>query len=449
MSEPTAIDILGLGGTLPGPGWAVLDAARDQRFTGELVAVSDVTVRVYFDRGRIYVAERATDPPLGIRLVEAGALNHAQLEYGSLRVGDIEHLGRLFERVPSVNRDGVLVLNELMTEECIRTLAVTQVKSVTATPYQHHPSGMHRWGLFDTGGSAPPSSAVPEMALPAPHPDATPVATSPPAESPRSADLVGRPDRSKRRGAGSTSTPPDKPTTGAVIDDVVAWNEPSSPIQELVGNGAAQLPRSARVDLLTDDPPDLWIDELDHDGVADAEVDGGAAQSRLAPLPVRPVDQFEMIWPSGETEDVVDGKEPPPDTDHDRVGPTARVPVPEAESDATDTDESEDEDGETDTSDGDNRLAVRRAVATIDTGSLDARRRLADVSSDAMAPPGRLVVQREASVWRGVNGAPTTSVFDEQPVDVDEAEGDTTSVSDDHQGRSNALRRLIDSLKRS
>ena len=78
---------------------------------------------VYADRGRIYLAERSSDPSLGARLVDAGALNATQLEHGAMRIGDAEHLGRLFERVPSVDRQKVIVTAELMTEECIGWLA--------------------------------------------------------------------------------------------------------------------------------------------------------------------------------------------------------------------------------------------------------------------------------------------------------------------------------------
>jgi hypothetical protein len=288
------------------------------------------------------------------------------------------------------------------------------------------------------------------MALPAPHPDATPVATSPPADNPLDAAVDGRDRATPGDATGSPARRPDGPETGAAFDEVVDWNEPPSPIQEFVAAGAGAAQRSRDAALLTSAPSDLWIDELDQNGVAAGEVDAGAATSRLAPLPVRPVDQFEVIWPSGETDDVVDADEPTPDVDHDRVGPTARVHhATNTSGDTPDPESSGASDDQTDPGDDDNQLAVRRAVATIDTGSLDARRRLADVSSDATAPPGRLVVQREASVWRSGNAAPTTSVFDEQPVDTGEPAADPTDDDNAHQGRSNALRRLIGSLKRS
>ena len=109
-------DLFGLAGTFPRPGWVVLDAARDHRFTGELVFDVEPEVCVYLDRGKIYLAERSTDPSLGARLVDAGALNAVQLEHGSMRIGDTEHLGRLFERVPSVDRQTTLLMTELMNE---------------------------------------------------------------------------------------------------------------------------------------------------------------------------------------------------------------------------------------------------------------------------------------------------------------------------------------------
>src|SRR4029078_234211 len=101
----------------------VSDAHGDRRFTGEVVFETTPEVRVYADRGRIYLAERASDPTLGARLVDAGALNATQLEHGAMRIGEAEHLGRLFERVPSVDRQKVIVTAELMTEECVGWLA--------------------------------------------------------------------------------------------------------------------------------------------------------------------------------------------------------------------------------------------------------------------------------------------------------------------------------------
>ena len=100
----------------PQPGWMTLNDARERAFTGEIVFEVEPEVRAYLDNGVAYYAERATDAPLGQRLVEAGLVDHAQLERGTVRVGDVEHLGRLFDRDTSVDRDAVLVVTESETE---------------------------------------------------------------------------------------------------------------------------------------------------------------------------------------------------------------------------------------------------------------------------------------------------------------------------------------------
>jgi hypothetical protein len=168
-------DVFGLEGTFPRPGWVVLDAARRHGFTGELTFETIPTVKVYLDGGLIYLAERVTDPSLGSRLVDAGALNAAQLEHGSMQFGDVAHLGRLFERVPSVNRQTVMVMTEMMTEECVGWLASQLVHDVDTAPYRHHPSGIQRW-LHP----AATRQLAPGDPLPAPSADAAPVELLPP-----------------------------------------------------------------------------------------------------------------------------------------------------------------------------------------------------------------------------------------------------------------------------
>ena len=143
--EVETTDLFGLAGTFPRPGWAVLDAARSHGFTGELTFDTIPSAKVYLDSGEIYLAERVTDPPLGSRLVDAGALNAAQLEHGLMIVGEVAHLGRLFERVPSVSRHSVLLVTEMMTEECVGWLADQLVRDAVAAPYHHHPAGIQRW----------------------------------------------------------------------------------------------------------------------------------------------------------------------------------------------------------------------------------------------------------------------------------------------------------------
>lgn len=502
-------DLFGLGDSFPRPGWVVLDAAREDRFTGEIVFDTTPEVRVYFDRGRIYLAERVTDPPLGTRLVDAGAMSSVQLEQGSVRVGDAEHLGRLFERVPSIDRHAVLVTSEMMTEECVGWLAAQRVSGATAWPYRHHLSGMHRWEVVEI------RETVTVEPLPAPAPDAEPVLLSGPTS------LLG-PDEN--------------------FDDMIRWDDPGflddSPKQPVVSTGdgssgaAGATPGSptepgAPVESSgTGAAPEVgptggdWIDRLESDGLPEPGSDPLASVKPLPTLPVEPVDRFEVIWPSGEIDESFGATQTAPsagrlDPDHDRVGPTARVARPRemlvesrlsAEAvvaaafeatavldpdgddedlfvgldDLTDDVEAEPEveaeidatvdvaeRSETDSTD-EVVLAVRRAVASIDTGSLATRRRLAEVSkgSDSsrgvlghndLVLPGRIAVRTEQSDW--IPSGTTRSVFDEPtaaplPGPVSSAPAAVAVVErslfepDPPAGRTSALRRLIASLRR-
>lgn len=148
MSESTVIDALAIDGAQPA--WMTLNAAREIAFTGEIVFESDPDVHAYLDNGVVYYAERVTDATLGRRLLDAGVLDMIQLERGTVRVGDIEHLGRLFDRDSSVDRDAVTVLAENATQELITDLANRAVTTVRATAYRHHPSGVHRWFVAPT-----------------------------------------------------------------------------------------------------------------------------------------------------------------------------------------------------------------------------------------------------------------------------------------------------------
>ena len=129
----------------PQPGWMTLNEARERAFTGEIVFETDPEIRAYLDNGVAYYAERASTPSLGERLVEAHVLDHDQLDRGTVRIGEVEHLGRLFDRDSSVDRDAVLVVTEVLTDELVTELANEVVTTIRFTAYRHHPSGLHRW----------------------------------------------------------------------------------------------------------------------------------------------------------------------------------------------------------------------------------------------------------------------------------------------------------------
>jgi hypothetical protein len=141
----TLTGALGIRGAQPA--WMTLDEARAHSFTGEIVFEGEPDVLTYLDNGVVYYAERASDAPLGRRLLDAGVLDEGQLEQGTVRIGDIEHLGRLFDREPSIDRDAVMVVTEASTEELVTDLANHVVATVRITAYRHPPSGVHRWFL--------------------------------------------------------------------------------------------------------------------------------------------------------------------------------------------------------------------------------------------------------------------------------------------------------------
>ena len=167
--------------------WQVIDEARHGRVTGELclTTVSPSKIRLYLDSGLVYFAERETDESLATRLVLAGAIDPDQLHRGSLLLNGVEHLGRLFDRDASVERDEVELALELMTEQTLTEIAQCEVLSHQITMYRHHSSGVARW-------FAPSRAASSDVETPAVRvvraaesvawqpPSTEPIATAPP-----------------------------------------------------------------------------------------------------------------------------------------------------------------------------------------------------------------------------------------------------------------------------
>jgi hypothetical protein len=149
----------------PRPASTSLDVARFHAYTGEVSFSTDPLVRLYLDGGTVYHAEREGDPPISRVLRDLGIVEADQLERGMVRVGDVEHLGRLFDREPSIDRDAVMVVMETRTEAIVRELANRATASVNISAYRHHPSGIHRWFVVshDPAGSQRPVSAVAQV----------------------------------------------------------------------------------------------------------------------------------------------------------------------------------------------------------------------------------------------------------------------------------------------
>lgn len=146
----TTPDLLTLAAEGSHPGWVVLNSARESHYTGEIVFGTTKEIRVYFDNGAAYHAVRDGDPTLCQLLLEARIVDTAQIERGVVRVGNVEHLGRLFDRDASVDRDAVMVLMEMETESILTALANGDSGAFRVTAYRHHASGIHRWFVAPT-----------------------------------------------------------------------------------------------------------------------------------------------------------------------------------------------------------------------------------------------------------------------------------------------------------
>jgi hypothetical protein len=140
---PATLDALAAAGEHAG--WHVLDTARFQKFTGEIVFQTQPSISVYLDSGHAYYAVRAGDPSLCGLLIEADVIAPAQIERGVIRIGNVENFGRLFDRDPSVDRDAVMVVLELATDDVVTIVANAVTSSIALTAYRHHASGVHRW----------------------------------------------------------------------------------------------------------------------------------------------------------------------------------------------------------------------------------------------------------------------------------------------------------------
>jgi hypothetical protein len=299
------------------PVWMTLDEARERSFTGELVFEGDPEVGVYLDNGVVYYAERSSDAPLGQRLVAARVIDGEQLARGTVRVGDLEHLGRMFDRDATIDRDAVLVVTETSTEDLVADLANRVVTTVRVTAYRHHPSGVHRWflGAPEWGAGAAAASEPRTLA-----PVATPI--------------------------------------GGLDDFAIEWD--SFDDEE---GGAAALDELDQFELVMFDPfRDIEVDEVDD--TDDTEVRFDDAPAEPTPATEELADfAFEMTWPDGSRELIA------PSDDAEPVAPVAEPVEPTLTFEMPMLELSDDPAAADDVPD-DVAAAVRRAIAAIEAAAV-------------------------------------------------------------------------------
>ena len=140
------VDLFDLGDpATPRPAWQLIEAARRRYLTGLLVLDTAPTTNVYLRDGQVYFADRSTDGGLGVRLLVEGVITREQMHKATLQVSGVEHLGRMFERDASIDREAVELCVELMTDDVLTQVADSPVTSYRMHMYKRHPSGLDRW----------------------------------------------------------------------------------------------------------------------------------------------------------------------------------------------------------------------------------------------------------------------------------------------------------------
>ncbi|MEY2445392.1 MAG: hypothetical protein QOE00_1972 [Ilumatobacteraceae bacterium] len=129
----------------PRPAWQVIEAARRQYLTGELTLHTTPTTRVFLRDGVVYFAERTTDGALAIRLMMEGVITREQMQRGTVIVNGVEHVGRMFDADPTIDRSSVQLCAELFTDDVLVDVANRTVRGYDLVLYRRHSSGIDRW----------------------------------------------------------------------------------------------------------------------------------------------------------------------------------------------------------------------------------------------------------------------------------------------------------------
>jgi hypothetical protein len=132
-------------GFTPRPAWQVIEAARRQYLTGELTLPTTPATRIFMRDGLVYFAERSTDGALPIRLMMEGVITREQMQRATVIVNGVEHVGRMFDADPTIDRASVELCAELFTDDVMIAAANVVVDSYELSLYRRHPSGIDRW----------------------------------------------------------------------------------------------------------------------------------------------------------------------------------------------------------------------------------------------------------------------------------------------------------------
>ena len=120
-------------GFTPRPAWQVIEAARRQYLTGELTLPTTPATRDLLARWPGLLRRATSDGALPIRLMMEGVITREQMQRGTVIVNGVEHVGRMFDADPTIDRASVELCAELFTDDVM--VAVANASS-TATSWR-------------------------------------------------------------------------------------------------------------------------------------------------------------------------------------------------------------------------------------------------------------------------------------------------------------------------
>ena len=241
-------------GFTPRPAWQVIEAARRQYLTGELTLQTTPATRIYLRDGQVYFAERASDGALPIRLMMEGVITRDQMQRGTVIVNGVEHVGRMFEADPTIDRASVELCTELFTDDVMVNVADATVDGYELALYRRHPSGIDRWyphsvPVAGRQGEAQPASRPATRvaeAAPAPAPATTPAPKAAAAKPKAKADAQAKPAQTASAQTASSQTRPAAQATPAKAELKNNLNAPpitqAVPVTVAVAGAAAAVP---------------------------------------------------------------------------------------------------------------------------------------------------------------------------------------------------------------
>ncbi|MEO7370240.1 MAG: hypothetical protein ABIZ69_05220 [Ilumatobacteraceae bacterium] len=172
-------------GFTPRAAWQVIEAARRRYLTGELTLPTTPATKIFLRDGMVYFAERSSDGALPIRLMMEGVITREQMQRGTVIVNGVEHVGRMFDGDPTIDRASVELCTELFTDDVMIAAANEVVAGYELTLYRRHPSGIDRWYPHTVPVTGRPSDQPDEQPDEQPAASAETIAAAKPAPEPK------------------------------------------------------------------------------------------------------------------------------------------------------------------------------------------------------------------------------------------------------------------------